>query len=125
MSAGRMVRNGCVTPLADEVVAGYDAPFPVPESKIGMLRFQELVATSPDHPSTGAMQRVRDAMARWERPTLVLFSDKDPIFSPKVGERIAKLIPGALPAETIAAAGHFLQEDQGAAIAERILRFLG
>jgi haloalkane dehalogenase len=125
MSAGRMVRNGCVTPLADEVVAGYDAPFPVPESKIGMVRFPELVAVSPDHPSTAAMQRVRDAMARWERPTLVLFSDSDPIFSPQVGERIAKLIRGALPAETISGAGHFLQEDQGEMIAQRILRFLG
>jgi haloalkane dehalogenase len=125
MSAGRMVRNGCVAPLSDEVVAGYDAPFPVPESKTGMLRFPELVATSPDHPSTAAMQHVRDAMARWERPTLVLFSDSDPIFSPQVGERMAKLIPGALPAETISRAGHFLQEDQGEMIAQRILRFLG
>jgi haloalkane dehalogenase len=125
LSAGRMVRNGCVTPLADEVVAGYDAPFPVPESKTGMVRFPELVAVGPDHPSTAAMQRVRDAMARWERPTLVLFSDSDPIFSPQVGERIAKLIPGALPAETIVGAGHFLQEDQGEMIAQRILRFLG
>src|SRR3989442_15116546 len=44
LSAGRMVRNGCVTPLADDVVAGYDAPFPVPESKTGMVRFPELVA---------------------------------------------------------------------------------
>jgi haloalkane dehalogenase len=125
LSAGRMVRNGCVTPLPDEVVAGYDTPFPVPESKTGMLRFPELVAISPDHPSTAAMQRVRDAMAHWERPTLVLFSDSDPIFRPQVGERIAKLIPGALPAETISGAGHFLQEDQGEAIAQRILRFLG
>ncbi len=125
LSAGRMVRNGCVTPLADDVVAGYDTPFPVPESKTGMLRFPELVAISPDHPSTAAMQRVRDAMAHWERPTLVLFSDSDPIFSPQVGERIAKLIPGALPPETISGAGHFLQEDQGEAIAQRILRFLG
>jgi pimeloyl-ACP methyl ester carboxylesterase len=35
------------------------------------------------------------------------------------------LIPGALPAETISGAGHFLQEDQGEMIAQRILRFLG
>jgi haloalkane dehalogenase len=125
VSAGRMVRTSCVTTLADQVVAGYDAPFPVSESKTGMLRFPELVPISPDHPSTAAMQRVLEAMAGWDRPTLVLFSDSDPIFSPEVGERIAKLIPGALPAETISGAGHFLQEDQGEAIAQRILRFLG
>lgn len=125
LSAGRLVRNGCVTPLSDEVLAGYDAPFPVPEAKVGMLRFPELVPISPDHPSTAAMQRVRDAIARWERPTLVLFSDSDPIFPPEVGQHIAKLIPGAFPAETISGAGHFLQEDQGPAIAQRIARFLG
>jgi len=125
VSAGQMIRNGCVTPLSDQVVAGYDAPFPVPESKTGMMRFPDLVPISPDHPSTAAMRRVRDAMARWERPTLVLFSDSDPIFPPEAGERIAQLIPGALPAETIAGAGHFLQEDQGELIAERIVRFLG
>ena len=125
VSAGRMIRNGCVTPLSDQVVAGYDAPFPVPESKTGMLRFPDLVPISPDHPSTPAMRRVRDAMARWERPTLVLLSDSDPIFPPEAGARIAQLIPGALPAETIPGAGHFLQEDQGELIAERIVRFLG
>lgn len=125
VSAGRMIRNGCVTPLSDQVVAGYDAPFPVAESKTGMLRFPEVVPVSPDHPSTAAMQRVHDAMTHWQRPTLVLFSDSDPIFPPEAGDRMAKLIPGALPAETISGAGHFLQEDQGEMIAQRIVRFLG
>ncbi len=125
LDAGWLVRRSCVQPVPDAVVAAYDAPFPVPESKVGMLRFPELVAISPDHPSTAAMQRVRVAMTHWECPTLVLFSDSDPIFSPQVGERIAKLIPGALPAETIPGAGHFLQEDQGELIAQRIVRFLG
>jgi len=125
VSAGRMVRNGCITPVSDEVVAAYGAPFPVPESKIGMLRFPELVPTSPDHPSTPAMQRVRDAMLRWDLTTLVLFSDSDPILPAELGGRMAQLIPGAQPAETISGAGHFLQEDRGEAIAERIVRFLG
>lgn len=124
VSAGRLVRNGCVHPVPDDVVAGYDAPFPVPEAKTGMLRFPELVPISPDHPSTAAMRQVREAMARWDRPTLVVFSDSDPIFAPEVGLRTASLIPGALPAETIPGAGHFLQEDQGEAIGQRIVRFL-
>ena len=50
--------------------------------------------------------------------------DSDPIFPPRVAERIAELIPGALPAETIANAGHFVQEDAGQEAAERIARFL-
>jgi haloalkane dehalogenase len=37
---------------------------------------------------------------------------------------MASRIPGAGQAETVAGAGHFLQEDKGEEIAERVLRFL-
>jgi haloalkane dehalogenase len=121
---GQLVRLSCVTELSDEVVAGYDAPFPTPESKAGVLAFPELVPTEPDHPNAAPIEAVRDALARWEKPALVLFSDSDPIFSPSVGERFAALIPGALPAETIERAGHMLQEDAGERIAERIAQFV-
>jgi haloalkane dehalogenase len=121
---GQLVRISCVTDPGDDVIAAYEAPFPVPESKAGALAFPELVPTEPGHPSAAAMLAVREELARWEKPALVLFSDSDPIFSPRVGERLAELIPGALPAETVAAAGHFLQEDAGERLAERIGRFL-
>ena len=122
--AGRLVRVSCVRPLADEVVAAYDAPFPVPESKTGLLMFPELVPTEPDHPSAAAMLSVRERLAHWEKPALVLFSDSDPIFSRRVAERLAELIPGALAAETVANAGHLLQEDAGEEVAARIVGFL-
>jgi len=121
---GRLIRISCVRDLPDEVEAAYDAPFPTPESKTGVLMFPELVPTEPDHASAPAMLAVRDALTRWEKPVLVLFSDSDPIFSPRVAERFSRLIPGALPAETVRDAGHFLQEDAGEEVAERIVRFL-
>ena len=124
LQPGRLIRASCVRGLADDVEAAYDAPFPVPESKIGVVAFPELVPTEPDHPSAPAMLAVRDKLTRWEKPALVLFSDSDPVFSTRVAERLAQLIPGALPAETIADAGHFLQEDAGEEIAARIVRFL-
>jgi haloalkane dehalogenase len=70
------------------------------------------------------MLEVRAGLERWEKPTLVLFSDSDPIFSPAAAERMAARIPGACPAEIVEGAGHFLQEDKGEEIAERIARFL-
>ena len=124
LQAGRLVRGSCVQELPDEVEAAYDAPFPVPESKTGMLAFPELVPTEPGHPSAEAMLAVREKLTRWEKPALVLFSDSDPIFSTSVAERIADLIPGALAPQTVEGAGHFLQEDRGEEIAERILAFL-
>jgi haloalkane dehalogenase len=82
------------------------------------------VPTELDHPSAAKMLEVRAALERWERPALVLFSDSDPIFSPAAAERLASRIPGAGPAEIVAGAGHFLQEEKGEEIAERIVRFL-
>jgi haloalkane dehalogenase len=124
LQPGQLVKITCVTELADEVVAAYDAPFPTPESKTGPLMFPELVPTELDHPSAAKMLEVREALTRWERPALILFSDSDPIFSPRAGERLAERIPGAEPAETIAGAGHFLQEDKGEELGERIARWL-
>jgi haloalkane dehalogenase len=121
---GRLVRASCVRELPDAVEAAYEAPFPTAASKAGVLAFPELVPTEPEHPNAAAMVGVRVALERWEKPALVLFSDSDPIFAPSVGERFATLIPGALPAETVERAGHFLQEDAGEWLGERIARFL-
>ncbi len=121
---GRLVRISCVQPLDDEVEEAYSAPWPVPESKAGVLAFPEQVPTEPEHPNTAPLLAVRDALGRWEKPALVLFSDSDPIFSPRVAERIAAHIPGALEPEIVAGAGHFLQEDKGEEIGARIARFV-
>jgi haloalkane dehalogenase len=121
---GQLVQITCVTDLADDVVAGYEAPHPTPESKTGLVMFPELVPTEPDHASAPRMTRVREALMRWEKPALVIFSDADPIFSPRVGERFAELIPGAELGEPLAGAGHFLQEDKGEELGERIARWL-
>src|SRR6266540_182302 len=122
--AGRLIRTSAIRGLADEVVAAYDAPFPVAESKAGVLAFPEQVPTEPDHPNTAPLMAIREALESWEKPALVLFGDSDPIFAPRVAERIAEWIPGAFPAELITNAGHFVQEDAGEEAAERIVEFL-
>jgi haloalkane dehalogenase len=121
---GRLVQISAVQPMADNVVEAYSAPWPVPESKQAILAFPDLVPISPDHPDLAAHNAVKDALSRWEKPALVLFSDSDPIFSPRVAERIAAHIPGAGEAEIVAGAGHFLQEDQGPAIGRRVAEFV-
>jgi haloalkane dehalogenase len=121
---GQLVRLSCVGELADDVVAGYDAPFPTPESKAGVLAFPELVPTELEHPNAAKMLEVRAGLEEWEKPALVLFSDSDPIFSTVAAEHMASRIPGAGPAEIVPGAGHFLQEEKGEEIAARIVRFL-
>jgi len=121
---GKLVRISAVQPMDDEVEEAYSAPWPVPESKAGILAFPDLVPISPEHPDTPAHLAVREKLGRWEKPALVLFADSDPIFSPRVAERIAQHIPGALEPEIVEGAGHFLQEDKGTEIGRRIAAFV-
>jgi haloalkane dehalogenase len=121
---GQLVRLSLVQPTTDEVIAGYNAPFPVPESRIGVVQFPELVATGAEHPSAPKMLEVREGLRSLDRPALVLFSDGDPIFSRKSAEVMADLLPRAELDPPLAGAGHFLQEDQGALVGERIAAFI-
>lgn len=121
---GKLVRISAVQPMSDEVEDAYSAPWPVPESKAGILAFPDLVPISPEHPDTPAHLAVREQLGRWEKPALVLFSDSDPIFTPRAAERIAAHIPGALEPEIVEGAGHFLQEDKGEEIGRRIAQFV-
>lgn len=122
--AGQLVRLSLVQPVTDDVIAGYDAPFPVPESRAGIVRFPELVATSSDHPSAAAMLDVRERLRSFDRPALVLFSDSDPIFSRRAAEVMAELLPNAELDPPLEGAGHFLQEDRGEEIGARIAGWL-
>jgi haloalkane dehalogenase len=121
---GQLVRLSCLTDPGDDVIEAYNAPFPTPESKAGVLAFPELVPTEIDHPSAAKMLEVRAALESWERPALVLFSDSDPIFSTVAAEHMASRIPGAGVAEIVVGASHFLQEEKGEEVAARIVRFL-
>ncbi len=122
--AGQLIRLTLVQPVDDEVIAAYDAPFPVPESRVGIVQFPELVATSSDHPSAPAMLAVREALPSYDRPALVLFSDGDPIFGRAAAELMAGLLPGAELDPPLEGAGHLLQEDRGEAIGDRIAAWL-
>jgi haloalkane dehalogenase len=123
--AGQLVRLSLVQPTSDTVIAGYDAPFPVPESRVGIVQFPELVATSSDHPSAPQMLAVREQLRELDRPALVLFGDSDPIFSRRAAEVMAALLPEAELDPPVEGAGHFLQEDRGELLAKRIAEWLG
>jgi len=121
--AGQLVRLSLVQPTSDEIIAGYDAPFPVPESRIGVVQFPELVATSADHPSGPAMLAARDRLRELDRPALVLFSDSDPIFTRRAAEVMAGLLANAELDPPVEGAGHFLQEDRGEELARIVIDF--
>jgi haloalkane dehalogenase len=107
----------------EDVVRAYDAPFPDPESKAGARAFPAIIPTSAEEPGAREMMETLEALARWSKPALVMFSDHDPIFPVAVGRRFQQLIPGA-QFKVIEGAGHFLQEEKGEAIAAEMLSFM-
>src|SRR5262249_36956848 len=125
MKIGEVLQNATVTDLPPEVVAAYDAPFPDKTYKGGALQFPNLVPISEDAEALPAMRRAAEALKSWKKPALVMFSDRDPVTSG--GDKFFReIIPTAKnePEITIRDAAHFLQEDKGPEIAERIVEFI-
>ncbi len=110
--------------LSDEEKAAYDAPFPSVASKAGARAFPLLIPHEPDGPGAEANQAVLEALQADERPKLILWADSDPIITLKVGERFAEAIGHPGIDHVIPDASHFLQEDQGALIGEKIAEWL-
>ena len=121
---GMLIKGACLTEPSTEVLAGYEAPFPVPQSKWGVSAFPLIVPTSTEAPGAAEAMSTAERLKSWKKPALVAFSDSDNIFSTKTGERFVERIPGAGPMVTIAGAAHFLQEEKGEVIATHIVDFL-
>ena len=63
--------------------------------------------------------------AKWEKPFLTLFASGDPIM--RGADKVLQAhIPGAAgqPHDIIRGAGHFIQEDKGEELAERIVDWM-
>ncbi len=64
-----------------------------------------------------------ELLKSWDIPVLVMFSDKDVAFEVEEGRRIAESAPNGR-FYLVENAGHFLQEDAGEELAERMITFL-
>ena len=118
-----LVRNACARGMDDETAARYDEPFIDAASKAGARAFPLMIPLAPDQPGAEAGQRVLDALREDERPKLVLWADGDPVLPLETGRKFAKAIRAPEPV-VIANASHFLQEDAGEEIGERIAEWL-
>jgi haloalkane dehalogenase len=125
LQVGTVVANGCVTPLDDDVLAAYDAPFPDEAHLTGARHWPSHVPTDPEDPGADTMRDARERLGSWEKPAFVLFGDSDPITRASRAD-LRELIPTASdqPDVWVEDAGHFLQEDAGERIADRIVDFV-
>jgi haloalkane dehalogenase len=93
------------------------------------LRFREALRSVGGELDVGrlvaaALERVRDGLARWDKPAHVIWGAEDAVLPTAIAERFVSLIPGATGPETIPGAGHFLQEDTPVEVATAIARAL-
>ncbi len=121
LPAGRLVAAGTVRRVPPKVRAGYDAPFPDKSYQAGARAFPQLVPTSPADPAVPANRTAWKALGQWEKPFLAIFGDRDPLLG-HADRPLIKHLPGAAgqPHARINA-GHFIQEDAGPELAERVV----
>jgi haloalkane dehalogenase len=123
LPVGLLIRRACKRDPGDEVIAGYEQPFPNAAAKAGARAFPLILPTSPEMTGAEAGQRVLDTLRSDTRPKLFLWADSDPVLPLEMGRRFAAALGGELD-HVIADAGHFLQEDAGAEIGGRIADWL-
>ncbi len=122
---GQIINGATTTDLTDDVIAGYDAPFPDDTYKAGARIFPALVPTSADDPASGDNVAAWEVLSTFDKPFLLCFSDQDAVTRGGDAPFLAK-VPGAQgrPHTTIEGGGHFLQEDRGPELAEVLVDFI-
>ena len=109
-------------PDADE--AAYDAPFPSRIYMAGPRVFPSLV-----NELGGENQNAWESLMQFEKPFLTIWAGNDPgqLGACETQQRLIDPIPGAAgqPHDRLAEASHFLQDDQGAEIARRLVDWYG
>jgi haloalkane dehalogenase len=122
---GKIIDGGCTTALTDEVIAGYDAPFPDESYKEGARQFPLLVPNNPQDPAAAPNRAAWGVLHEWKKPFLCAFSDQDPITAG--ADKVFRAeVPGAAGQAhtTIEGGGHFLQEDRGEALAKVVVQLV-
>jgi haloalkane dehalogenase len=119
----RVIDSGTVQPLSKEAYEAYNAPFPSEEYKAGARIFPTLVPFEFDDPECAINRDAWEKLKQWNKPFLTIFGSQDPIMigAEKVFQ---KLVPGTQDQEhQILHAGHFIQEEKGAELAQSIIAF--
>jgi haloalkane dehalogenase len=121
---GEVMSSTCFHGLTDDVVAGYEAPFPVPESKIAITSLPMTVPRTDDENALAASDRALESLKADTRPILMVWGEADVFLTLVSGQRLAARI-GRRIDHVIAEAGHGLQEDEGELIGRLIADWLG
>jgi len=110
--------------ITEAELSAYDAPHPTRLHMAGPRTFPSLVNTLGEAPTN---ESARAALDAFERPVLGMFGVKDPIFGDQASRDATRVnIAGAAgqPHHDFPDAGHFIQEDAGPELAQRIAQWM-
>lgn len=112
-----------VQPLAQAVRDGYLWPYRSWADRVAIDAFVRDIPTSPRHRSWATLQAIESSLSRWrDQPVQILWGMQDWCFHTEVLKRWRELLPSAEVHEFVAA-GHYITEDVGPQLIERIADF--
>ena len=120
-----LIQFGTKSHIPDDVLKGYEAPFPDETYKEGARILPSLVPISPDDPENKRNKNATEVFRQWKKPFLTAFAANDPITAG--GDKFwQEIVPGAKTQNhtTVKDAAHFVQEDKGPELAEIIIDFI-
>ncbi len=92
-------------------------------TRAGIAAFPRMIPHRREHPNYPLLHDILAEVERWDIPALVLFSDRDSVFSAEQGERLAKRMKNA-QFRSVVGAKHFLQYERPDEVASAIDNFL-
>jgi haloalkane dehalogenase len=111
--------------LSDDIIAAYRAPFLDASTKGGAAVWVLRYPAAPGAPGAADMVRTQEALAQWQKPALVLFSEEDPLYGGHHRFFRAMILSAKREPEiVIQKAGHFLMEEKIEEVTRHILDFL-
>jgi haloalkane dehalogenase len=119
------VQGATTSDVSEDVLAAYDAPFADESFCAGPRQLPLLMGLTPSSECARVNRRTFESLARFDGPFVTAFSDGDP-GTGGWAEVLQERVLGARGRDhvTIAGAGHFLQEDRGAELADVVLRVI-
>ena len=118
-----MLGSGFRRPVDPRAMAQYLDIHKNPVDRAGLVAFPKLIPNHKDHPNADYIDKIGEELSTWEIPTLVIWSDGDLAWKPDEGALIAQHVTNG-EFYLVRNAGHFLQEDAGEEVAERMVEFL-
>ena len=118
-----MFKQAMNRPLTDEELSAYAAPLPSKAYQTAALIFPRLVPIRPDHPGAYDNRVAAKILKNIDIPVYLIFGEKDAVTGPEE-PRLRSMFKNVEPLLTIEGAGHFIQEDAGEEVAERIRNWI-